>query len=170
MADSSENVTLVAVTKVESTEPAVQIVVNGDDAEPSGDVVLAVSEPVSEEKPVETTEEATPPAEVEPAADAPAAPVEESKVDESAVEVEPETPGVKETHEFSAPECQAESVVVYLDRAEVCRSLKASLERGEHEIIIKDMSAYIDEDSIRLGKHDFHVIFLIIWIMEANRA
>ena len=164
MADSSENVTLVAVTKVESTEPAVQIVVNGDDAEPSGDVVLAVSEPVSEEKPVETTEEATPPAEVQPAADAPAAdapaaPVEESKVDESAVEVEPETPGVKETHEFSAPECQAESVVVYLDRAEVCRSLKASLERGEHEIIIKDMSAYIDEDSIRLGKHDFHVIF-----------
>ena len=157
MADSSEGVTLVSVTKVESTEQAtVQIVVNGDDAEASGDVVLAVSE---EEKTVETTAEATPPAEVETAADAPAAPVEESKAEESmvVVEVEPETPGVKETHEFSAPECQAESVVVYLDRAEVCRSLKASLERGEHEIIIKDMSAYIDEDSIRLAKHFFRI-------------
>ena len=59
MADSSEGVTLVSVTKVESTEQAtVQIVVNGDDAEASGDVVLAVSE---EEKTVETTAEATPP-------------------------------------------------------------------------------------------------------------
>ncbi|CAH1799374.1 unnamed protein product [Owenia fusiformis] len=51
---------------------------------------------------------------------------------------------------FLAPECQVDHVVVYLDRAEVCRSLKAKLNRGENEITIGQLSSSIDKDSIRV--------------------
>ena len=135
---------VVEETKEQAAKPAEEsaekVEEKTDKVEEPAEKVEAVAEPVAE-----AAEETAPPAE-------PAAVAEESKADqpEETVEAEPETPGVKETHEFSAPECQAESVVVYLDRAEVCRSLKATLLRGEHEIIIKDMSACIDEESIRL--------------------
>lgn len=50
---------------------------------------------------------------------------------------------------FNAPDCKCETVVVYLDRAEVCRTLQAKLKEGENEVIIKELSACIDKDSIR---------------------
>ena len=59
------------------------------------------------------------------------------------------------TKEFNAPECKCESVVVYLDRAEVSRSLKVELTAGENEVVIKELSACIDKDSIRLVRHFF---------------
>ena len=52
--------------------------------------------------------------------------------------------------EFSAPKLQVETVVVYLDRAEVCRSFKAKLKTGQNELIVKDLSQSIDKDSIRV--------------------
>lgn len=51
--------------------------------------------------------------------------------------------------EFSAPKLQVETVVVYLDRAEVCRSFKAKVKSGQNELIVKDLSQSIDKDSIR---------------------
>ena len=51
--------------------------------------------------------------------------------------------------EVLATECKVESVIVYLDRAEVCRSLKVKLRPGENEVIIKNISSCIDRDSIR---------------------
>ena len=50
---------------------------------------------------------------------------------------------------FNAPDCKCETVVVYLDRAEVSRSLSAKVKEGENEVIIKELSACIDKDSIR---------------------
>ena len=154
MADSSEKPEFEKVgeeTKKEATKPSTENVEGKSDTiEESTEIIEAVAAEAAEE-----------PAPAEPAPVAKAMP-EESKADQpdESVEVEPKMPGVKETHEFSALECQAESVVVYLDRAEVCRSLNANLQRGEHEIIIKNMSACIDEDSIRLGKATFVKAFV----------
>ena len=51
--------------------------------------------------------------------------------------------------EFEAPTLKCETVVVYLDRAEVSRSLRVELNEGENEVVIKELSACIDKDSIR---------------------
>ena len=51
--------------------------------------------------------------------------------------------------EFSAPDLRVETVVVYLDRAEVCRSFKAKVKEGENELLVRDLSQCIDKDSIR---------------------
>ena len=52
------------------------------------------------------------------------------------------------TH-FNAPDLRVETVVVYLDRAEVCRSFKAKVKVGENELLVRDLSQCIDKDSIR---------------------
>ncbi len=51
--------------------------------------------------------------------------------------------------EFDITQCRVETVVVYLDRAEVCRVVKTKLESGENEVRIKNLSQFIDKDSIR---------------------
>ena len=58
-------------------------------------------------------------------------------------------PDVKSKLLFSMKECTTETVVVYLDRAEVTRSLRANVKFGENEIIVKDLSNCVDKDSIR---------------------
>ena len=55
----------------------------------------------------------------------------------------------RERNEFDATLCKAETVVVYLDRAEVCRSLRASVKKGENEILVKKLSPCVDKDSVR---------------------
>ena len=51
--------------------------------------------------------------------------------------------------EFEGPNCRAETVVVYLDRAEVCRSLKTRIRKGESELLLKNVSPCIEKDSVR---------------------
>lgn len=53
------------------------------------------------------------------------------------------------TTEVEAPSCPVHSVVVYIDRAEVCRKVTANLKRGENQVIVKKLSPAIDKDSIR---------------------
>lgn len=50
---------------------------------------------------------------------------------------------------FFAPECALEKVVVYPDRAEVCRRVEAALEIGQSQIVIKKLPELVDSDSIR---------------------
>lgn len=45
--------------------------------------------------------------------------------------------------------CPTNSVVVYLDRAEVSKALKTRIAKGENEVILTHLSQYIDKDSIR---------------------
>ena len=50
---------------------------------------------------------------------------------------------------FQLKELQCEKVVVFVDKAEVKRSFKVSLENGENELVISNVSNLIDQDSIR---------------------
>jgi len=51
--------------------------------------------------------------------------------------------------EVGVRECAIESVVVYGDRAEVRRKVPVSLTAGENEVIIYDLSASVNQNSIR---------------------
>ena len=51
--------------------------------------------------------------------------------------------------EFDVTACKCKSVVVFLDRAEVSRSLNPCLTQGENEVFITGMSGFLDEDSVR---------------------
>lgn len=50
---------------------------------------------------------------------------------------------------FTVHDCPVDKVVVYLDRAEVRRVVNATIKKGQNEIILKNLSSCIDEDSIR---------------------
>lgn len=45
---------------------------------------------------------------------------------------------------------KCEHVVVYTDRAEVKRLLKACLKKGENELVIKSVNSSVDKDSVRV--------------------
>ena len=71
-------------------------------------------------------------------------PAAEGQVDKLSKDVD-----VTAKYVFSMKECPTETVVIYLDRAEVTRSLKTEVKFGENEIVVKDLSACVDKDSIR---------------------
>ena len=50
---------------------------------------------------------------------------------------------------YEMNECPCKSATVYLDRAEVSRTVKANVKQGENEIVINNLSQFIDEDSVR---------------------
>ncbi len=50
---------------------------------------------------------------------------------------------------FSSPDCAVKKVTVYSDRAEVCRQIDTSVVKGVNQIILKQLPASIDSDSIR---------------------
>jgi uncharacterized protein (TIGR02231 family) len=56
----------------------------------------------------------------------------------------------KNIQKFQIKNLPCEKVVVYVDKAEVKRSLKVKLETGENEIIISNVSNLIDQESIRV--------------------
>ena len=60
-----------------------------------------------------------------------------------------ETKSKMDKLEYLINECRVETVVVYLDRAEVCRAVKTNLKSGENEVRLKNLSSCIDKDSIR---------------------
>ncbi|XP_014665727.1 PREDICTED: protein F37C4.5-like [Priapulus caudatus] len=51
---------------------------------------------------------------------------------------------------FDVAKCPLNSVVVYQDRAEVCRVVKATLKTGSNEVVVKNFSAGVDKDSFRV--------------------
>ena len=56
----------------------------------------------------------------------------------------------KNIQKFQIKNLPCEKVVVFVDKAEVKRSLKVKLETGENEIIISNVSNLIDQESIRV--------------------
>jgi len=54
---------------------------------------------------------------------------------------------------FSMKELPCEKVVVFADRAEVKRTLKATLKKGENELILGTVSDSIDQESVRVDGH-----------------
>ena len=50
---------------------------------------------------------------------------------------------------FDLSKCKAETVMVFLDRAEVARSFKASVKAGENELEVRGLSPCLDKDSVR---------------------
>lgn len=50
---------------------------------------------------------------------------------------------------FDTPALPVRSVVVFLDRAEVARTVRGDVREGENEVILKNLSPAIDRDSIR---------------------
>lgn len=50
---------------------------------------------------------------------------------------------------FDVKDCDCEEVIVFQDSAEVCRSLKAAVKKGENEIVLGGVSDRIDQDSVR---------------------
>lgn len=52
---------------------------------------------------------------------------------------------------FSMKDLKCEEVVVFTDRAEVKRSIKTKLAKGENEIVLNNVSSFIDQDSFRVS-------------------
>lgn len=66
---------------------------------------------------------------------------------------------------------KCEKVIVFQDRAEVKRSIQTKIKKGENEIIINNVSNFIDEDSIRVeGQGDSVVLDVVCQskIVEAH--
>ena len=63
---------------------------------------------------------------------------------------------------FSLKDLKCEQVVVYKDRAEIKRSLKTSLKKGETELIVNNVSNMIERDSVRIeGRGDANVLDVV---------
>ena len=54
---------------------------------------------------------------------------------------------------FNIKEQKCLQVVVFTDRAEVKRSIKCTLEKGENEVVLSAVSNFVDRDSIRVEGH-----------------
>ena len=52
-------------------------------------------------------------------------------------------------HELSVKACPVKNVTVFVDRAEVNRIVEAEIKQGEVEVLVKDLPALIDKDSVR---------------------
>ena len=50
---------------------------------------------------------------------------------------------------FDIATCPVESVVVFLDRAEVCRTIDAKVKQGDNEVVLRNVTSAADSDSIR---------------------
>ncbi|XP_065185223.1 protein F37C4.5-like [Sycon ciliatum] len=55
-----------------------------------------------------------------------------------------------EVQVFDIASCPVESVVVFLDRAEVCRTIDTKVKAGENEVVLRNVSSAADGDSIRV--------------------
>lgn len=63
---------------------------------------------------------------------------------------------------FSMKDLKCEKVVVFQERAEVKRSIKTKLVKGENEIIINNVSNFIEHDSVRVeGSGDASVLDVV---------
>ena len=52
-------------------------------------------------------------------------------------------------HELSVKVCPVKNVTVFVDRAEVNRIVEAEIKQGDVEVLVKDLPALIDKDSVR---------------------
>ncbi|CAB3405807.1 unnamed protein product [Caenorhabditis bovis] len=53
-------------------------------------------------------------------------------------------------HVFEASDLATKSVIVYCDRAEVKRLVQVELTKGNHEIVVQNVSAVIERESVRV--------------------
>ena len=60
---------------------------------------------------------------------------------------------------FQIKTLKCEKVVVFTDRAEVKRSLKVKLQKGENELVISNVSSLVDQDSVRYFEVNFNLMF-----------
>ena len=51
--------------------------------------------------------------------------------------------------EISVKKCPVKNVTVFVDRAEVNRIVEADVSKGDVEVLVKDLPALIDKDSVR---------------------
>ncbi|CAI2352052.1 unnamed protein product [Caenorhabditis sp. 36 PRJEB53466] len=61
-----------------------------------------------------------------------------------------ESPGSSAAHLFEASQLATKSVIVYSDRAEVKRLVTVDLPKGNQEIVIQNVSAVIERQSVRV--------------------
>ena len=52
-------------------------------------------------------------------------------------------------HELSVKACPVKNVTIFVDRAEVNRIVEAEVKQGDVEVLVKDLPALIDKDSVR---------------------
>jgi hypothetical protein len=75
---------------------------------------------------------------------------------------------------FSIKDLKCEKVVVFTDRAEVKRSVKAKLNKGENEILLTNVSNMIDRDSVRVeGRGQATVVDVVCQsrhVVESSRV
>ena len=69
---------------------------------------------------------------------------------------------VVQSVEVDVSTCPISGVVVYLDRADVTRSVEVELTPGENEVIVKELSRVIDSDSIRYGNASVKLPIIIL--------
>lgn len=64
-------------------------------------------------------------------------------------------------------ELETTKVVVFLDRAEVTRQLTTKIGKGENEIVVKELSEYLDKESVRVeGKGQGSILDVVV---QSNR-
>ena len=74
--------------------------------------------------------------------------------DEANLSVSPqvqETSSVPTKTEVIGRSCPIEGVTVFLDRAEVKRTIEVVLDAGDNEVLVTRLPIVIDEDSVRYG-------------------
>ncbi len=72
-----------------------------------------------------------------------------TQTEDTMKEVIADKDGDRSVSEFDTAQLPVEHVVVYTDRAEVCRNITVTVKKGEHEVILKKLSPCVDEESIR---------------------
>ncbi|PAA69028.1 hypothetical protein BOX15_Mlig001997g1, partial [Macrostomum lignano] len=139
------------------------LVDNGPDTDVNADI--DASEPPEEsDEPLRLSQPAPPsplpplpsPLPTQQVAAAELAPTEELEADpapEPTEATDPPVPALEDGPplvELSGPDCPVRSVIVYLDKAEVSRQLKLRSRAGETEVVVRDLTAAIDGDSVRV--------------------
>uniref|UniRef100_A0A1I8JJK6 DUF4140 domain-containing protein n=1 Tax=Macrostomum lignano TaxID=282301 RepID=A0A1I8JJK6_9PLAT len=136
------------------------LVDNGPDTDVNADI--DASEPPEEsDEPLRLSQPAPPsplpplpsPLPTQQVAAAELAPTEELEADpapEPTEATDPPVPALTKTDRPYGPDCPVRSVIVYLDKAEVSRQLKLRSRAGETEVVVRDLTAAIDGDSVRV--------------------
>ena len=62
-------------------------------------------------------------------------------------------------HELSVKACPVKNVTVFADKAEVSRLVEAQIAQGDVEILVKELPALIDQNSVRYARVICYLLF-----------
>ena len=62
-------------------------------------------------------------------------------------------------HELSVKACPVKNVTVFADKAEVSRLVEAHITHGDVEILVKELPALIDQNSVRYARVICYLLF-----------